>query len=340
MAGFDFDDTAIGEAMTFGTFGCRVFRNNPDTPDRLRPDIAFTRKFYGDKITMPDGRRVEIWGFEDPASPIRAPFPSAPIRVREGQVVHTTIEASKGSHTIHHHAINGSPFNDGVGHTSFEVTGSYTYQWYAREAGTFFYHCHKNTVLHFEMGMYGLLVIDPPEGPGRAFTNGPRYDVERAWVADDIDPAWRLLDDHDAGLCGHDVGLNKFNPQYFLVSGVPAQRTRSDQRVAVRARVGQSVLIRLLNASYSILRVTFGLPVRVVAADGHPLGVRDRPWSRAFTIPAGEPFELTSAQRYDLIIDVPAPGRFPARLEFLHWITREIQHGGRGVAESEIVVTA
>ena len=339
MAGFDFDKTAIEGAFTFGTFGCKVFRANPDTPDRLKPDVALTRQFYNDKITMPDGRAVEFWGFEDPASKIRKPFPSAPIRVREGQVVHTTIKSGKGSHTIHHHAINSSPFNDGVGHTSFEVNGSYTYQWRAHGAGTYFYHCHKNTVLHLEMGMYGALIVDPPDGPGRAFAGGPRYEVERIWVADDVDPAWRLLE-HDAGLCGEDVGLNDFNPKYFLVTGVPSARTRSDPRVAVRARAGQSVLVRLINASYSVLRVTLGVPVRVVTADGHPLGTPDRPWSQPFTIPAGQPFEMTSAQRYDLMIDAVAPGRFAARLEFRHWITGEIHDGGRGIAESEIVVTA
>ena len=33
------------------------------------------------------------------------------------------------------------------------------------------------------------------------------------------------------------------------------------QKVAAKARVGETVLIRLLNASYSILRVTFQVPV-------------------------------------------------------------------------------
>lgn len=165
-----FDKTGVAVPQTFDTFGCKVFKENADTPDRLRPDIVVRRKFFGSgEVVMPDGARVRVWGFDDPGSLLRNQYPSPPIRVRQGQIVHTEFSAGKGSHTIHHHGIEPSTFNDGVGHVSFEVTGNYTYQWYAGLAGTHFYHCHKNTVLHFKMGMYGLLIIDPPNGPGRAF---------------------------------------------------------------------------------------------------------------------------------------------------------------------------
>lgn len=336
----DFTKTGVAGPSTFDTFGCDVFHENPRTPDRLRPDVSMTRQFYGSlDLTMPDGKKVRFWGFADPDGGGGKPFPSAPIRVRQGQIVHTTIKSSKGTHTIHLHGIQPTPFNDGVGHTSFEVSGQYTYQWQAYHAGTFFYHCHKNTVLHFEMGMYGMLIVDPPEGPGRLFSGGPHYDVEAIWVPDDVDPAWRLLD-HDAGLCGEDHGLNNFNPEYFLISGVPNHRTMTDPRVAVSARVGQRVLIRLLNASYSILRVRFGIDIMVHSVDGVGLGSAVEPWSRPFLIPAGEAFELTSAQRYGIIVTPVAPGVIPVDMEFLHWIRRDVQAAGRGVARTVIKVTA
>ena len=83
------------------------------------------------------------------------------------------------------------------------------------------------------------------------------------------------------------VGLNNFNPKYFLITGVPNPQTLTDPRVTVTARRGNKILVRLVNASYSILRTTISdLSARVIAADGHPLGGADRPWSSPFDIPA------------------------------------------------------
>ena len=127
--------------------------------------------------------------------------------------------------------------NDGVGNLSFEVFSSYKYQMQANSAGTYFYHCHKNTVLHFEMGMYGMLLVDPPNPNGTGAPNQPPYpnggpgfvrrgneivpyDREAVWVTDDVDPRSHNLE-HDAGFGDGttldpfpSARLNVFEPQY------------------------------------------------------------------------------------------------------------------------------
>jgi FtsP/CotA-like multicopper oxidase with cupredoxin domain len=335
------EGTGIVEDITYSTFGCNVFKQNPATPDKMTPDVVIKRRGAETfDLRAPDGKKIKVWSFVDSALPLAqqvVTYPSPPMRVRQGQVVHTILTSSKGPHTIHHHGIEPTTANDGVGHVSFEVNDSYTYQWQPNHAGTFFYHCHRNTVLHFELGMMGLLIVDPPEGPGRVFQNGPAYDVEKAWVADDMDPRWHAIGNHDAGLCGLDVGLNRFEPKYFLLSGVFNNKTMTDNRTVVTAKLGERILIRLLNASYSVLHVTLDCDALWVGSDGHGMGVE--PWCDVLTIPAGTPIEVSSAQRYDLILAPPAKGTYPVRMEFRHWITGQIQNNGAGVIQTKVVVS-
>lgn len=332
----------VRDRAAYDAFGCDVENDNPSTPDRLTPTARFTREGpNGIDIRMPDGRTVEFWNFSDPNDGASsAMWPSKLIRVKQGQVVHSTIKAKKNTHTIHHHGMNSSTYNDGVGHVSFEVSGSYTYQFQPLHAGTYFYHCHKNTVLHVEMGMYGFLIVDPPTGWGQLYENGPRYDVEALWALDDVDPSWRRID-HQAGLCGEDAGLDNFRPKYFMITGVPHPRTMTDPRARITAKVGQTILIRHLNASYSIVCTRIeGLDAMIYGVDGRPLDHASSPWSSAIPLPAGTSFESTAAQRHDIILKPTRTGTYPVRIEFRDWITGEIHDGGRGICETEIRVTA
>ena len=98
----------------------------------------------------------------------------------------------------------------------------------AGAGGSYFYHCHVNTVLHVQMGMLGPMIIDPvvhpdfpvPAGARRSFVDGPLYDIatEAMLVPFAVDPRWHELD-HAAGLSGEDVGLNRFEPKNFYVLG-------------------------------------------------------------------------------------------------------------------------
>jgi FtsP/CotA-like multicopper oxidase with cupredoxin domain len=249
--------------------------------------------------------------------------------------------------------------NDGVGKHSFEISGNFTYQWLAGQAGTYFYHCHKNTTLHFEMGLYGGLIIDPKEPAGSpikapyqlgrpGFVAGfsPStghvipYDVEAFWVIDDIDSRWHLeLENvHDAFMqkCDpsdpvnpahftQDGFLNDFRPDIFIINGVARVDDDTpimDPRVAVNAKVGQTILLRILHSGYMVQRYTIGIDAEAIAFDGRPFGVPPfNKYSRPFSIPAGNPFVLTVARRIELLVRPTRPGVIPVMVEHLHDIT-------------------
>lgn len=355
----------IDRMEAFERFSARVpvFKLDRPLDEISPPDALFHRINHTiHHIEMPDGKSIEVWGFDatdphDPHNPdttIRT-FPSKLIRLTEGDLFHCISEhhpdedddedgqgptPHQEGHTIHWHGIEPTTANDGVGKHSFGVRDPaghglherYTYQWRASEAGTYFYHCHRNTVLHVENGMYGGLIIDPRSPSGSDLTapypdGGPgyvrrrddvvRYDVERFWVADEFDSRWHTLHE-DAGLGGlpfdqQDPGLNIFEPDYFLISGVPAPWTETDERIVARLRVGETLLLRILSAGYFIHTWTLDIDAEVIAMDGRALG-RSKgpmPYSQPFVLPAGESFELTGARRWDLLIRPTKAGTYP-----------------------------
>lgn len=159
-------------------------------------------------------------------------WPAPTIRIPRGVIFHGDSTGNPPPHTIHWHGIEPTPINDGVGHCSMEI-GSYTYQFQPNFIGTYFCHCHRNTVQHFDFGLYGMLLIEPPDAfdpanPNRggyprrtsaALANFPQfpgfnanalesmdphaytipYDAEALWVLDDVDSVWHALTDGNRG---------------------------------------------------------------------------------------------------------------------------------------------
>src|SRR5438270_1603162 len=67
-------------------------------------------------------------------------------------------------HTVHFHGYpNASTFYDGVPDASVAINigGSLTYYYLARDAGTYFWHCHITPPEHLQMGMVGQIYVRP-----------------------------------------------------------------------------------------------------------------------------------------------------------------------------------
>lgn len=310
----------MASTCLIGTTGsCGISTDAPATPGRVTPNKTFRRTTFMEGSQNINGISVPIWGFyDDTVSSAPKVFPAPPIRVKQGEIVHTVLNAMAmmAPHTIHHHGIEPSSFNDGVGHYSFDVLGEYTYQWKASQAGTYFYHCHVNTVLHAEMGMYGGLIVDPADGSKRSHANAPLYNVEAIWAVDDIDPAWHCKP-WDAALCGGDAGLNSFNPNIFCINGLGANLTQTDPRVKITVPRGQTVLLRYIMAGYVPQKVVFpsGIGVvTVVAEDARPLASTQ-------SLGTGPSVTMTPAERYDFMFTPTTAGNYPVDIYFYNYRT-------------------
>ena len=322
---------------------CYVYPDAPATPGIVTPDVVFNRGIYmNGSMTMDDGRTVTIWGFTDTGGSTGTQmygmggnmgggvFPSPAMRVTAGQIVHTNLNVNgmMWVHTIHHHGIEPADHADGVGHITWDVNGLYTYQWRPMHPGTYFYHCHVNTPLHAEMGMYGALIVDPPEGPGTLISGGPTYDSECFWVVDEIDSRWHSLS-WDAGTCGADVGLNVLKPNYFVITGVDASGTSAmnNPPISGAIKVGQKLLARYVCAGYhpQQVHIPAGLKATIYLSDGRPL-----------PNPVGTTgFRAISGERYDMILEPTQPGNYVVSIDIKDWITGKVW----GTAKTNVVVS-
>jgi len=327
-----------GGGMCGGVAGaCYVYPDAPATPGIVTPNVTFNRGIYmNGSITMDDGKVVTVWGFTDPDAgqqsgmDMGGSFPSPAMRVTQGQIVHTNLNVQGGMwvHTIHHHGIEPADHADGVGHITWDVDGLYTYQWRPSHAGTYFYHCHTNTPLHAEMGMYGALIVDPPEGPGTLSAGGPTYDSECFWVVDEIDSSWHTLC-WDAGTCGDDVGLNLLRPDYFVITGVDGSGNSAKNLPPISGsiQVGQKLLCRYVCAGYhpQQVHIPSGLNAKIYLSDARPL---PNPQSTTG-------FRAISGERYDIIVEPTQPGDYEIRFDIKDWITGQVW----GTAKTNVVVS-
>lgn len=187
--------------------------------------------FYIDEIDweITPGVVVKAWAYGLEGQPATVPGPT--IRVNKGDLVRVYVRnASAQPHSIHSHGITSlDQLNDGVPH----ITGAYimpdqvfTYQYVAKEAGTHWYHCHVQTSLHQDMGMYGALIVED--------THEPSWDKEFIAIVDE----W----DTNRGL---DNLTDKPNYNYYIVNG-KAGTSVPDMYV----KNGEIARVRLINAGF------------------------------------------------------------------------------------------
>lgn len=210
--------------------------------------------------------------------------PGPEIRVRQGDRLRITVDnALDEDTTVHWHGMRVPNAMDGVPHltqTPIAPGNTFTYDFDAVDAGTFWYHPHQRSFEQVGRGLYGPLIVEEPVPI--------RVDRDLTWVLDD----WRLTKDgqisddfgnlHDMshnGRIGNTVTINGHVPETFMV-----------QR-------GERIRLRLINAANArIFGIDFGThkPV-IVAIDGQPVAPHN---------PENDLLVLGPAMRIDVVIDM------------------------------------
>lgn len=252
----------------------RVHWRSQEVPVRISPNMV-----------------VAAWTFEyDVPGPI--------LHVRQGDTIEFTL-TNEGDvpHSMDFHAAQVNPE---VAFRSVAKGQSVTFTFQPRYAGAFMYHCATAPVLmHIGTGMYGAIIVDPPESlpPAREFVlvQGEYY------IADARD-----------GIIPFDYQkMATAIPDYVVFNGRPDQYVREPIRVNVGDRVRFYVVAAgpTYGCSFHVVGEQFD-EVYLGAPPHNPLvGVQ------TFEVPAG------GGMVFDLIADIP--GKFP-------FVNHAFGHGQKG----------
>lgn len=219
---------------------------------------------------LTDGVTVKAWGFGLEGEAASVPGPT--LRAKEGDLVRITLTNNTDQpHSLHSHGITSlDELNDGVPH----VTGAYimpgesfTYEFVAKESGTHWYHCHVQTSLHQDMGMYGALIIEEKDEPV--------WDKEFIMMVDEWDTS---LDPADP------TKPRDYN--YFTVNGKSGTSVPD-----MMIKDGEIARVRLMNAGFETHSLHLhGTHFVVTHKDGYQLPFPYR--ADTINIAPGETYDL------------------------------------------------
>ena len=201
--------------------------------------------------------------------------------------------------TVHWHGQQIPNEQDGAGAITqrpIQPGETYTYEWTPPVAGTFFYHTHSRADVQQALGLYGALIVDPPQA---ATTFDREYVIQIG--------EWRVVD----GQTFPAMDLDGMKPNFFTLNGKAYPATDR-----LPARVGERVRIRFIGSGQFIHPMHLhGQPFEIVETDGNPVPASARITKDTVLVGPGE--------RYDLEFVARAPGLWLIHCHINHHLTND-----------------
>jgi FtsP/CotA-like multicopper oxidase with cupredoxin domain len=200
-------------------------------------------------------------------------WPGPRLEVVEGDRIRAIFTNNMDETTgIHFHGQKLPNNMDGVPHITQDPIApgdSFTYEFVARTTGSHMYHSHHNATDQVGRGLLGAFIVQPRD-PAQRYDRLYGVSQDIVWISNDA------------------VGGFTINGR-----GFPAT-------APIVANQGDTIAIRFMNEGNMMHPWHLhGMPMRVVARDGYPLG------SAAFTC---DTLGVNPGERWDVIVECDEPG--------------------------------
>jgi len=233
--------------------------------------------------------------------------PGPLIRVTEGDKVKILVRNNLSEPTtIHWHGIQVPNNMDGIPDETQEPIKpgeTFTYEFIAKPAGTYWYHSHYDSDKQISVGLSGAFIIDPSGG----LTSKP--DIDKVLMLNE----WRIID----GQTYAAMPATGMDGNFFTINGKAFPDTET-----MNVKVGQKVRLRFIGSGQMIHPMHLhGFPFKIVATDGN-----DVPESAQWT---KDTVSVAPGERYDIEFTPDRPGKWMLHCHIPHHTTNEhVEPGG------------
>lgn len=296
------DDRAITTQAQKGALGDRV----------LSPEIVHGIKIF--HLTAGITRWWILPNVSVLAYAYNGEVPGPQIRITQGDHVKFVVRNELPEPTtVHWHGLIVPNSMDGPSNITqrpIPVGGTFTYDFFVRQSGTYFYHSHDNPDRQQGLGLYGALIVAPKKAPTY------RYDQEI-----DVQLGEWLRRN---GKTFPAMPMEGSMPNYFTINGKAYPSTQ-----VTHVKLGQRLLVRFIGTNSNFVHPMHihGGPFEVVAVDGVDLSPGQRYWRDTILVAPGE--------RYDVIWPARERGKWLLHCHINHHVTNDgtEERGGGGLME-------
>jgi FtsP/CotA-like multicopper oxidase with cupredoxin domain len=232
--------------------------------------------------------------------------PGPEIRVTQGDRVRVLLKNDLPyATTIHWHGIlvpNGMDGVPDMTQAPVPPGGSFTYEFTAEPAGTYWYHSHVQTDVQVLTGLYAPFIIEPSEPAAL------QPDVDVTLMLSE----WRVI----GGQTFPAMPMSGMDPNYFTINGkgFPAVEP-------LKVKLGQRVRLRFVSAGQFIHPMHLHGPhFKVIATDGYPVPEAAQLTKDTVSVAPGE--------RYDVEFVADMPGKWMLHCHIPHHTTNDGEEPG------------